>query len=693
MLVFDQLKKNDPQLRLLTIAVLAGLGILFAGLWWIQIVSAEDYQLNLETQASRTVRIPAVRGKILDRNGRPLAENAPSYGVGLYIDDLRDEFRTEYARLHPTRLVTNTPPFWKFWDHSRSIRSVPAKLTKAQINVLTWRARYDVASNVVEDVSQRLERPIPFDFTNFARHYQTRLALPYPLLPNIDPDLVARFEEQSTSPDGVDLEIQSARYYPLQTTAAHLLGHVQRDDSSAEGEESYFTYRLPDYRGTLGVGIEYGFDAYLRGHAGVKSVIVNNQGYRQSETVWEAAEPGSNVVLTIDLRLQQAVEDALQHGPDGDHTRGAVVVMHVNTGDILAMASSPAFNPNYYVTGFPPGEYQRMEDDTGEKNRATQENYRPGSIFKPIVALACLENGMNPNATFDVQMDPTKPPFGCIYIGRRKIGDTAPAGTYNFKRALIHSSNSYFIYNGMRTGVNKIVEIGHRFHLGERIGLNNRQETPGTFPNQKKLQSGWTDGDTANLCIGQGYIDVTPLQMVIVASALANGGKVLWPRLVDSIRPQDTLSGEQILRYPQGQVRDYVGVKPSTLRTLQEAMLDDTENPEGTAYDAFKGSPVNTQLRVCGKTGTAQNEENGTITHTTWFLSFAPYEHPRYAVVVMIEMGAHGSGGVTCAPVARKVYEAILDMEQRKPAQNGESIIAGRSSDDQPSALDPRPSR
>jgi penicillin-binding protein 2 len=677
MLVFDQLKKNDPQLRLLTVAVLAGLGVLLAGLWWIQIVSTQDYQLNLETQASRTVRIPAVRGKILDRYNQPLAETAPSYDVGLYIDDLRDEFKSEYTLLHPKKLVTNSPPFWNFWNRSRTVRTVPTKLGKSEVDTLTWRARYVVASNVVQQVSRRLQQPIQVDFNDFARHYQTRLALPYPLLTNLSPNLVARFEEQSTSPDGVDLEIQSARYYPFQTTAAHLLGHVLRDDSSAEGEESYFTYRLPDYRGEKGVGIECAYDAYLRGYAGVKSVIVNNQGYRQSETVWEAAEPGSNVVLTIDLELQKAVEDALQHGPDGEHTRGAVVVMDVNTGDILAMASSPTFNPNYYVTRFPPGEYQRMQDDDAEKNRATQENYRPGSIFKPIIALACLENGMDPKAKYTVEPNPRDPFHGYIHTARGftiNKEDTAPPGEYDFKKALIYSSNSYFIYNGLAPGnLQKIVELGRRFHLGQRIGINTRQEVSGTFPDQMKINSDWSVAATANLCIGQGFIDVTPLQMVVVASALANGGKVLWPRLVDSIRPQDPLPGEQILRFPKGQVRDYVGVRPSTIRTLQEAMLDDTESPGGTAYEAFKGSPVNTELRVCGKTGTAQNIHNGTKDLTTWFLSFAPYEHPHYAVVVMVEMGLHGSGGGTCAPIARKVYEAILKSQQT-PAPRSEGI-------------------
>ena len=303
MLVFDQLKKNDPQLRLLTAGVLLGFCVLLAGLWWVQIVSAQDYQQHLETQAFRTVRIPAVRGKILDRNGITIAENAPIYSVSLYLDDLRDKFKDEYSRLRPMQTVTNRAPFWKFWDHARSVRTTRVPLKKDQIDALTWEARYNVASNIVAKIGSELRSPVSLDYKDFVRHYETARALPYPILSNIDPDVVARFEEQSTSPNGVDLEVQSARYYPLQTTAAHLLGHLQADKSSAEGEESYYDYRLPDYRGI--VGIEYGFDSALRGHAGGKSILVNNQGYRQSESVWEPVEPGSNVVLTLDLHIQQ----------------------------------------------------------------------------------------------------------------------------------------------------------------------------------------------------------------------------------------------------------------------------------------------------------------------------------------------------------------------------------------------------
>jgi penicillin-binding protein 2 len=669
MLIFDQLKKNDPQLRLLAAIVFFGMAILLGGLWWVQIVSTQDYQAHLETQSFRTVRIPAVRGKILDRTGtNVLAENRPIYNVSLYLEELKKQFEDEYKDLKPKRVVTNSPPFWMLWFGATTIRTQQVRLSAAQIDALSWEARYHVASNTLMRISQTLQKPLPLDNADFKRHYQARLVLPYSVKKELDSTDISRFEEQCTALPGVDLEIQSARYYPYQTTAAHLIGQLGRDDSSIEGEEAFFSYRLPDYRGRL--GIECALDAQLHGRAGAKSVLVNNFGFKQTENVWSPAEQGKNVVLTIDLQLQQAVEHALkERGPEGSKTRGAAVVMDVRTGDVLAIASSPTYDPNYFVQGFPPGEYQRISGLSAEKNRATQENYRPGSIFKTVVGLACLENGLDPKATYDVQPNPRNPTRGYIFVGRRGIKDTAPPGTYDFRRALIHSSNSYFITNGLRCGVDKIVQLGRRLHLGERMNLGTRQETAGTFPTERRMRSGWSDGDTANLCIGQGYIDVSPLQMTVMACALANGGKVLWPRLIDRIESPDPAPGESPTILPKGQIRDTLGVSPRSMKIVRDAMLDDVESSEGTGTRAFVPG-----LRICAKTGTAeiQDEENKDIDQTTWFLSFAPYESPRYAVVVMIESG--GSGGATCAPIAHDIYLAIQQWERTGVARK--NVIA-----------------
>jgi penicillin-binding protein 2 len=171
-----------------------------------------------------------------------------------------------------------------------------------------------------------------------------------------------------------------------------------------------------------------------------------------------------------------------------------------------------------------------------EHNRATQENYHPGSIFKTIVALACLDNGMDPKAIYEVQPDPQNTRRGAIFVKGRKIKDTVEPGSYDLKRALIQSSNSYFITNGIYVaGIDRIVELGRQLHLGERIGLGTRQETAGRFPDAKKIRSGWSAGDTANICIGQGYFDTTPLQMTVMAAALANGGKPTYEPLTSFI--------------------------------------------------------------------------------------------------------------------------------------------------------------
>ena len=336
------MKKNDPQLRLLAVAVLAGLMVLLVGLWWVQVVWSKDYQANLETQSFRTVRIPAVRGRILDRNGMILAENRPTYNVGLYLEELRKPFEEAYSNevAHARAALKQ-----EMDQQQKKLRRKLTKeerrhfiLTSKQRGLIRQEARYEVASNVVVQVSHRLRQPLWLNPTNFERHFETRLALPCPVLANLTPAQIALFEEQTGTQPGVDLDVQSTRWYPYGTTAAHVLGHLKRDDDSKEGEDAFFSFRLPDYRGV--VGIEYGFDKELRGMAGAKSVLVNNAGYRETENVWGPAEPGRNVVLTIDLRIQKAAEQALQR-PFGAATRGAVVVMDVHTGDILAMASSP----------------------------------------------------------------------------------------------------------------------------------------------------------------------------------------------------------------------------------------------------------------------------------------------------------------------------------------------------------------
>ena len=663
MLVFDELKKNDPQLRLVAMALAAGFFVLLAGLWWVQVVSEGEYKSHLETQSYRTIRMPAMRGRILDCEGRVMAENTARYNLSMYLGDLNGAFQAEYSHLRPIRHAAQSQPFWKFWSRS-SPAPKAASLNKDQIASLTWQARDDVAYSVVSRMSQTLGQSLTFDPKNFQRAYESSLYVPYPILQNLTPEEIARFEENYSESMGVDLEVQTTRSYPLGTTAAHILGYVQKDDSSSEGEDSFFNYRLPDYRGV--VGIEGGFDSALHGRAGEVSVMVNNQGFRQpGEDVGSEPDPGHNVVLTIDLDIQRAAQESLaQH--QGADARAAVVVMNVRTGDILAMVSSPGMDPNYFTGNLPPDEMQKesvLMDDPKLRpliNRATYENYAPGSIFKPIVGLAALDNGLNPDEIYQVQPDPLDPDHGCIYIGTRKIKDTVHPGDYDFKRAIAFSSNSYFIFNGLRTGIDKIVALGEKFHLGEKTGLPTRQETRGIFPSQEEVhKSDWRVGDSANICFGQGQMAVTPIQIAVAYSAIANGGNILWPRLVDRVVSQDPAGGEAPTIFPSGVVRDQIGVRPRSLRIVCDAMLDETQNGTGKPADV-------PGLSICGKTGTAQvqDESGKLIAHNYWFASFAPYESPKYAVIVMVQSDSGGSGGSTCAPIAHDIYAALVEKDK-----------------------------
>jgi penicillin-binding protein 2 len=663
MLIFDELKRNDPQLRFLAVTLAGGLLILLAGLWWVQVVSSHKYESHLETQSYRTVRIPAVRGKILDREGRVLAENRARYSLSLYLDDLRRQFDAAYSKaLVQVRAGQKQSLAAQEVKLGRSLTKAERKsftLVPGQLKQLREQTRFQVASSVVEEVGRRLEQPLRLDPATFKRHYDTRLALAYPLLPNLNDEQIARFEEQYPGGLGVELDLQPIRSYPYGTTAGHLLGYVLRDDSAKEGEEAYFNYYLPDYRGQ--VGVEAGFDAQLRGRAGAEAVLVNNLGYRQTKNVWSRPDPGDNVMLTIDLGIQQAAENSIV-AHQGANARAAAVVMDVRTGDVLAMVSSPVINPDYSLN-----DAARLSNTNllVQYNRATHVPTAPGSIFKPIVGLAALENGLDPNATIYVAPSPKDSSHGYLLVGQQSFQDTVPPGDYNFRRAIVRSSNSYFITVGLRTGIQKIIQLAGKFHLGQRMNLPTRQESPGAFPTEKRIRSNWRDGDSANIFFGQGEMAVTPMQMAVVYSAIANGGKVLWPRLVERIEPQDPASGEAPTIFPAGVVRDTLGLHPRSFKILYDAMLAETEDEEGTGRAA-----VVTGLRVCGKTGTAQvKDEHGQLTGWNyWFASFAPYEHPRYAVVVMVQSEARGSGGIVCAPIAHDIYEAILSSEKPAPA-------------------------
>jgi penicillin-binding protein 2 len=332
--------------------------------------------------------------------------------------------------------------------------------------------------------------------------------------------------------------------------------------------------------------------------------------------------------------------------------------MDPHSGDVLAMASSPAFNPNAFIPRISAEEWKYLSDETMKPqiNRAMQEKYAPGSIFKVVTGMAILEAGIDPK-------EKIWNPSWIRVPGRNKpIDDLAAAGEYDFRKAFIKSSNTYFITNGTKAGIESIIRLGQRLHLGEKTGLLSSQETGGDLPKLTEVRRGWIAPDTAYICIGQGKVSVTPLQMAVMISAIANGGKVLWPRLVQRFDPADRHTGETVIEFPTKPPRSDLEVRESNLEITRAAMLADVEEG-GTGKEALVPG-----MKIGGKTGTAQiTDPRGNIVgHTTWFASCAPFERPRWVVVVMVEEGR--SGGGTCAPMAGKIYRAIQKLEaERRP--------------------------
>jgi penicillin-binding protein 2 len=673
MLVFDQMKKSDQPLWWLAAVVSAGMLVLLGGLWYRQVYASSQYVESLKTQSIRQVRYPALRGKILDRQGRALAVNRPSYNINLYLEELSGLFQDAYRKTKAQQdqiksqaavasgLAAKTSWYQRLWRKSSGAKS---RWTSEEIQALGKQVRFSVASNLVFQLGVRMGQQLVLDEKKFNDHYANRLVVPLPVMEDLNSGQVAVFHELASKMPGMYLDIQPLREYPRKTVAAHLMGYLVHSDKVAADSESEMDLEdslpgLPDYEGS--VGLEGKFDDDLRGRSGVKAVQVNNLGYRQSETILLAAEPGSNIVTTIDLNIQMAAEQAIRQS--GNIAKGAVVVMDPRNGDILAMVSYPPFDPNAFIPRMPSDTWARLNDPETKTmlNRATYGEYMPGSIFKIIVGLACLESGRtDPNAILK-----TKGYFQAN-AKSKPIKDTAAPGNYDFCKALAHSSNEYFIEEGLKTGLWPIVRMAERVFLGKKTGVPlGGQEVDGFLPTEewvKKIKergNPWREGDLHNFCIGQGYITVTPIQMAVMTSAMANGGKVLWPRLVERIEQQTTAAEMGVRTYPAFQVRGELNVTSGHLEIVRQAMLADVDEEGSTGVSAAVAG-----LKIAGKTGTAEVGPRENRRKNTWFVSFAPFENPRYVVVVLAESGG-ASGGRTCAPVARSIYKAILDLEAK----------------------------
>ncbi len=449
---------------------------------------------------------------------------------------------------------------------------------------------------------------------------------------------VTEIEERKLELPGVIIEVEPQRVYPTSTFAAHLLGYVREvsEDQMKQGR-----YRRGDMIGQS--GLERLLDEYLRGKEGGEQIEVDALGRPVQMMKREEPNPGGQVITSIDRRIQEAAERAMAG------RAGAVVVMDPRNGDILALTSSPAFALDQLSGSLDREDWRRLVSDpmTPLMNRALQSQYAPGSVFKVVVAAAGLQEG---------SLTPMDSTYcnGQFHLGSWTFKDWKPGGHghVDLRSSLIHSCNIFFYQGGLKVGPEAIVRYARAFGLGSVTGTDLGGEKPGLIPLvDPKRRRSWQAGDTINISIGQGRLLVTPMQVARMMSAVANGG-ILWhPRLVQRVERADGTLAYTTSSKMTGNVE----LSPAVWAFLKSA-LTGVVNEGGTGAAARLPG-----ILVAGKTGTAQSVAKSDASRGqdhAWFASFAPANDPQVVVVVLAERG--GKGGQVAAPIAHQIYQAIF---------------------------------
>ncbi|HXJ78903.1 MAG TPA: penicillin-binding protein 2 [Candidatus Methylomirabilis sp.] len=452
---------------------------------------------------------------------------------------------------------------------------------------------------------------------------------------------VTQVEERKLELPGVIVEVESQRVYPTSTFAAHLLGYVRE---VSEEQMKPGRYRRGDMIGQS--GLERVFDEYLRGRDGATRIEVDALGRPVRSMKGEEPDPGGQVITSVDRRIQEAAERAM-----GGHA-GAVVVMDPRNGDVLAMTSSPSFALDRLTGNLNREDWQRLVSDprTPLMNRALQSQYAPGSVFKVVVAAAGLqERTLTP-------MDHTYC-NGEFHLGAWTFKDWKEGGHghVDLRSAIVHSCNIFFYQAGLKVGAEAITRYARAFGLGMPPGTELGNEKAGLIPSVgwRRGRGGhvWQAGDTVNISIGQGRVLVTPMQVARMMGAVANGG-ILWqPRLVQRVVASDGT----LVYSASSKATGHVDLSPVVWAFLRSALV-------GVVNDGGTGNAARLPgVLIAGKTGTAQsvaNSDSARGQDHAWFASFAPADDPQVVVVVLVERG--GKGGQVAAPIARKIYESIF---------------------------------
>ncbi len=570
---------------------------------WLQLYKHADYYAQAEQNRIAIVPVTANRGLIKDRNGVVIAENYSAYTLEI---------------------------------NPRQVENV----------------------NAAVDALARVIEVQPRDRRRFRKlQEELKSADSIPIRTKLSDEEVARFTANRYRVPGVELRARLFRHYPLGESAAHMIGYIGRV-SQADKERIATWPDAADYVGTeyLGkVGIEQSYERELHGTTGFEEVEITAGGRAMRTLSRTAPVPGNNLNLSVDIKLQQIVEKAF-----GDR-RGALIAIEPASGDVLAFVAKPTFDPNLFVEGIDPVNWDALNNDPDKPllNRALRGTYPIGSTYKPFLALAALETGKRrPETTIFDQ--------GFFMFGNHRFRDSnkIPLGPVDMHRSIVKSSDIYYYMLANDLGVDTIHDFMKPFGFGQLTGIDVDGEQIGVLPStqwkERRLKQKWYPGETISIGIGQGYNAFTLLQLAHATATIANDGVVMKPHLVKSV--QDAKTGDVRLTVPKESYR--IALKPEHLKVVREAMVD--VNVSGTGRHVFAGAPY----KVGGKTGTAQviaikqNEKydekkvDERLRDHSLFIAFAPAERPTIALAVLVENG--GFGAAAAAPIARQVIDYHL---------------------------------
>ncbi len=641
--------------------------ILIIQLFNLQIVHGTEYREQSNTRLTRESKIEAARGSIMDKSGNLLVSSNVKFGLELYrtkveTNTLNDAILNiisvleKYQVSYPDHFPIKIDPFSYTLEGEnlskwKTSNKIPEDATPEQAFYI-MKDKYDIEKQDINEIRKIM--CIRYEIVREG-YSSTKSII---IAEDIPREAVAEFSESGDKFPGINIFVTPERVYPKGTLASHILGYASKI-SEKEYETRKNTYDPTDIIGKT--GIEYVFEEYLKGKKGVKQVDMAVDGTITAEYTAEEATSGADIVLTIDANLQQVTENAIAANLQKIRTGGfgkvynaiseSCVVMNVKTGEILAMASCPGYNPSDFVGGISTENWNKYINDQSKPlvNKALQTSYSPGSIFKMVTAIAGLESGViNKNTVINDTGVYTKyqqygTRMNCWYYTDYHRGH----GPLNVIGAIENSCNYFFYETADRMGIDVLSSYAKYFGLGTKTGVELQDETAGVLANKEskaklhKEAAYWAPGDTLNAAIGQGDNEFSPVQMAKYISMLANGGKQLDVSIIKTIRNADGTEESRsnlnnFISQKLGLTEEenpQVSINPQNLQTVLQGMREVTE--EGTAASIFRDFEV----AVGGKTGSAEAPGNKV---NAWFAGFAPFNDPEIAVVVMAENGGHG---------------------------------------------------